>query len=199
MTGNSMEGKSPCSPYLKAINIQWDIDIDEAYAKLDEMTSDAAAEAIGVPKDKYANMTTEERHDFAYDLWHHNRSSLEEFMGLPNEVEIPDPDNPDWDDETIANYLSDEFGFCHEGFEVISDLRYAMHNVEFYKKAHWDNGFKICKAPWDIGFKNPEGKDDEVQFDASSADELLELWLAFSKENKNNPNAVLYVQEGEES
>ena len=36
-------------------------------------------------------------------------------MGLPDEIEIPYYLQ---DDEDIANWLSDEYGFCHEGFEL---------------------------------------------------------------------------------
>jgi len=104
---------------MKATNIRWDIDFDEVYEKLDEMTYEAAAEAIGVPAETYANMTTEERHDYAYDLFHHSPATLDEFMGLPNEVIIPDelnkPDDEYYVDD-ISDWLSDEYGFCHEGF-----------------------------------------------------------------------------------
>ncbi len=103
-----------------AHNIQWDIDIDEAYERLDEMTDEKAAEELEIPVDKYASMTTEERHDFAYDLWHHSPATLEEFMGLPDEVEIPEElgDPGEYLGEDIANWLSDTFGFCHEGFDI---------------------------------------------------------------------------------
>lgn len=41
-----------------------------------------------------------------------------EEVNLPNEIEIPD-----WvdkkDDDKISDYLSDETGFCHFGFELV--------------------------------------------------------------------------------
>ena len=104
---------------MKATNIQWDIDIDEALDRLDAMEVDDAAEELGIPAERYASMSTEERHDIACDKWHHAPGSLDDFMGLPDEVEVPmdllcseDPD------EYIANWLSDEYGFCHNGFEL---------------------------------------------------------------------------------
>lgn len=100
---------------MKATNIKWDIDIEEAYELLDNMTAEQAAKALEIPKDMYANMTTEERHDYAYDAFHHNRVSLEEFVGLPDEVEIPEGLT---DDEDISDWLSDEYGYCHEGFKL---------------------------------------------------------------------------------
>lgn len=50
-------------------------------------------------------------------------------MVLPTEVEIPeeiasDPDyaNPDYEEalaEYIADWLSDTYGYCHEGFDIV--------------------------------------------------------------------------------
>ncbi len=79
------------------------------------MTIEEASEALGIPKATYANMSTVERHDFAYDSWHHHRTLIDEFMGLPDEVEVPEGLE---DDEDISDWLSDEYGFCHEGFEL---------------------------------------------------------------------------------
>ena len=104
---------------MKAFNIKWMIDLDEVYEKLDDMTAKKASEELGISYDTYANMTTEERHDYAYDLFHHNRVSLDEFMGLPDEVEIPEPLQRN--DEDISDWLSDEYGFCHEGFQLDTD------------------------------------------------------------------------------
>ena len=106
---------------MKATNIQWDIDMDEVYELLDNMTYTDAADSLGIPHDKYANMTTSERHDFAYDLFHHSPGTLDEFMGLPNEIEIPEELNKPDDDyynEDISDWLSDTYGFCHNGFEI---------------------------------------------------------------------------------
>lgn len=100
---------------LKATEIQWDFDMDEVYERLDEMEPDKVAEELGVPKNTYARMTTEERHDYAYDVFHHSPGALDDFMGLPYEIDIPpiltDP-------EDISDWLSDEYGFCHRGFQL---------------------------------------------------------------------------------
>ena len=116
-----------------AYNIQWDIDIDDAYERLDEMTAEKAAEELEIPANKYANMTTEERHDFAYDLWHHSPATLEEFMGLPDEVEIPEElGGPgEYLGEDIADWLSDTFGFCHKGFDIKHEpLAEGLHSYD---------------------------------------------------------------------
>lgn len=103
---------------MLATNIQWDIDIEEVFDILDEMRVEKAAEAIELPYDRYANMTTEERHDYAYDYFHHRPGALDEFMGLPKEVEIPQELN---DEEDISDWLSDTYGFCHKGFIIINN------------------------------------------------------------------------------
>lgn len=100
---------------LKATEIQWDFDMDQVYERLDEMKPKEAAESLSVPFDRYDRMTTEERHDYAYDVFRHCPAALDEFMGLPSEVEIPEELTDDGD---IADWLSDEYGFCHEGFQL---------------------------------------------------------------------------------
>ena len=103
---------------MKAYNIDWDIDIEEAFEKLDEMNYKSAASALGISADDYANMTTEERHDFAYDLFHHCPGELEDFMDLPTKVEIPKELT---NEEDITEWLSDEYGFCIKGYKLDTD------------------------------------------------------------------------------
>ena len=51
---------------------------------------------------------------------------LEDLDNLPTEVEIPDnliDNNEDFDEDyyysDISDWLSDEYGFCHFGFELV--------------------------------------------------------------------------------
>ena len=48
---------------------------------------------------------------------------IEVFENLPTEVEIPDylitDDEDDLLDE-VSDWLSDEYGFCHDGFELVN-------------------------------------------------------------------------------
>lgn len=41
-----------------------------------------------------------------------------EYVELPNEIEIP---NGMTDEEEISDYITDETGFCHCGFELVED------------------------------------------------------------------------------
>jgi transcription elongation factor Elf1 len=100
---------------LKAVEIQWDFDMDEVYERLDYMKPIEAARFLGVPFDRYERMTTEERHDYAYDVFRHCPGLLDEFMGLPDAITVPDGMT---DPEDISDWLSDEYGFCHEGFQL---------------------------------------------------------------------------------
>lgn len=43
----------------------------------------------------------------------------EDLEGLPTEIEIPDGMT---DEEEISDYISDETGFCHYGFELKEEL-----------------------------------------------------------------------------
>ena len=92
--------------------------MDEVYEKLDEMTAEKAAEALDISCERYANMTTNERHAYAYDRFHHHFADLYDFLGLPEEVEIPKELT---DEEDISDWLSDEYGYCHEGFTLSTD------------------------------------------------------------------------------
>ena len=97
---------------MKKASVIWDIDDEDIYAVIDEMTVYRAAETLGIPTIIYANMTTKERHDYIDDL---SRFEKQEIMNLPDEVDIPD-DITDEDD--ISEWLSDEYGFCHLGFKL---------------------------------------------------------------------------------
>ena len=102
-----------------ADNIDWSIDIEEAYEKLDDMDVQKASEFFEIPYEQYSNMTTNERHDYAYSAFHHCPAKLDEFMELPSQVEIPEELK---DDEDITNWLSDLFGYCINGYDIIKHV-----------------------------------------------------------------------------
>ena len=47
---------------------------------------------------------------------------MEVFESLPTEIEIPDYLITDEDDllDDVSDWLSDEIGFCHDGFELVN-------------------------------------------------------------------------------
>lgn len=108
---------------MKVTNVQWDFDMDEVYERLDSMSEKAAADALEVALSDYSRMSVLERHDLAEHLFHHCPAKLDEFVGLPDEIEVPDPitsaySDPEELEEVISDWLSEEFGYCHSGFEV---------------------------------------------------------------------------------
>ena len=106
-------------PKIVVTDITWDVDTEEALEMLDNMTDEEAAKALSFPREIYSDMTKEESHDYALDAWHHNRVDICEFVGLPDKVLISvDPDGDGWDIDDISEYLSDEYGYCHDGFRV---------------------------------------------------------------------------------
>ena len=127
-----------------AYNIDWDIDIEEVYECLDEMTHELAAEAIGVPVNHYANMTTEERHDYAYDTFRHCPAELDEFLGLPDKVPIPD----DVEDEDVADWLSDVYGYCINGLDIKPEL---VITPEAVRDAYCKGVARLVESPNEDG------------------------------------------------
>lgn len=103
---------------MKAKNIQWDFDTEEICERILNLSVDAASKILGVPPKRYANMTSEERMDYALDACHHCPATADELFGLPDEIEIP---NGLTATEDISDWLSDTYGFCHNGFELYED------------------------------------------------------------------------------
>lgn len=108
---------------MKAVNIDWVIDVDEALERLDEMTYQTAAEKLSISADTYANMSTSERHDYACDVWHHDPAELEEFMELPDEVEIPSEIDSDVCgdayEQVVTDWLADTYGYYINGYDLV--------------------------------------------------------------------------------
>ena len=102
---------------MKAKNIRWDIDMEGVLESLDDLSLEEAAKLLKVPYEKYAKMSFDERDDFAEDYFRHNPGALLELVDLPVEVELPEDLT---DEEDISDWLSDEYGFCHDGFELES-------------------------------------------------------------------------------
>lgn len=100
---------------MRAVDIEWDIDINEALEKIHRMPVAEQAKTIEMNPLHYERLSIEHRDDHIRDYYHHRPGALLDLMGLPNEVELPEAMT---DTEDIANYLSDHYGFCHRGFEL---------------------------------------------------------------------------------
>jgi hypothetical protein len=108
---------------MKAYNICWVIDYDFAFEILD-YDCDKAIKSLEISKEKYMSMSIEERHDYAYDIWRHCPAKIEEFLGLPDEVEIPEcvaNEVEEYGDEVITEYLADTFGTFLDYYDLDYD------------------------------------------------------------------------------
>ena len=102
---------------MKAKNIRWDVDMEGVLESLDDLSLEETAKLLKVPYEKYAKMSFDERDDFAEDYFRHNPGALFEFVDLPDEVDLPEGLT---DEDDISDWLSDEYGFCHDGFKLES-------------------------------------------------------------------------------
>lgn len=100
---------------MVAKNIQWDVDWDEIFEmiNLDIFSKRKAIEAFQIPIKKFLTMSSEELEEYIYDKCRCDPILLNDFLGLPDEIEIPDEII---DEEDISDYLSNVTGYCHRGF-----------------------------------------------------------------------------------
>lgn len=108
-----------------AREVNWDVDPEEIKEILDELSAENAAEMLGIDPGIYSDMSADERYYTAADLFRHCPAKLDEFLGFPDYIVLPDEVCPgaeedissfDWSD--AAEWLSQEFGYCIEGFCV---------------------------------------------------------------------------------
>lgn len=68
---------------------------------------------LGVPSGRYSNMSKKERCKYAFNLFKHGSTILQEFVGLPQRITIPEDvyreneENPGY----ITEYISDYYGY----------------------------------------------------------------------------------------
>ena len=105
---------------MQIYNVEWDVDADEIFERLDNMDVADQAEALSYPLDRYQEMTTDERHDYAYDTFHHRPGVLDEFLGLPEIIDVPDEVAAEGIDG-VTDWLSDTYGYCFKGFSIVGE------------------------------------------------------------------------------
>ena len=100
---------------MRVYDIEWVVSDFEIFCKLDEMTTEGAAEVLGLSPQAYEDMTDEERHDTALEYFHRRHESCRaDFVGLPSEVELDEvftnldkEDVIDWLEQQYGNYVDD--------------------------------------------------------------------------------------------
>ncbi len=103
---------------MRATNIDWDINNEDIFCYLADFNSNRAdlAEVLNVPVSEIPSRM-EARFDYLKDRIHHCPALIYDLWDLPEEVELPEAAE-EWEDGEIADYLSDTFGFCLNGFDL---------------------------------------------------------------------------------
>ena len=93
---------------MKATDIDWDVSMEDVYDRLYAMKESDAAKCLGVTESEFDSMSEGEREELADRLYEGSDTRRMELFHLPHEVEIP----KDVDDDSVCDWLSEEFGFC---------------------------------------------------------------------------------------
>lgn len=137
-------------PHIYATGIQWDFDPEDLAqdiieGSLVEKALGKSEEQIIAEARQYDKVSEEDElvYDYVLDAIHHNRINEEifnMFSVIPTKMEIPSniwAELSDYDySEAISDYISDESGYCNEGFEVECNMSIEdmYKRVEFLEK-----------------------------------------------------------------
>ena len=111
-----------------AYNIDWDVDVSEITEALDSMRVFDAAKKVskvfGISESQYVSMHTNERHNAIHDAIHRSPGKGDDFFHLPEAVLVPKEvyTAEAEDSGIIADWISDQYGFCVRGFNLSTDL-----------------------------------------------------------------------------
>lgn len=109
---------------MKVVNINWLIDeeklIDTIRELIDNHSDSYIAELLEIDIHDLPK-TDSKMMDYLLDRIHHRPALENKLFNLPNEVELPE-ELIDEEDGVIADWLSCEFGYCHEGFFYENEL-----------------------------------------------------------------------------
>lgn len=101
---------------MKIKNIEWNVNLRELAARFVDENADASI--INMELRQYQKMTDQEKKDSVFDYFRRRPAEAEKYLGLPDEIDLPDPDNPEWDPETITMYLAETYGCYLNGYVV---------------------------------------------------------------------------------
>ena len=101
---------------IKVFDIHWDYSRDDVRDMLDRLGISETCKKFHlnpkfVPKDDGVVI------DFCIEQLHHGRATVYKAFDLPESIEVP----ASWSDEDISNYLSDKYGYYHNGFSRSDD------------------------------------------------------------------------------
>ena len=101
---------------MKAINIDWDTDEqDVAEEVLDYASQKEIADLLKVDEKEIANINRDDLYDLIRDTFHHRPGLMDDYLGLPSSVEIPE----DVEKNEIADWLTYTYDYCVRNFELV--------------------------------------------------------------------------------
>ena len=104
---------------MKAVNIKWTFDIDKIFSTarelLDNYPDNYIIELLDLDEVYFKRLSDSDKLGYIFDRVRHCPALENKLFNLPDEVELPE-EIANFDDNFIAEWLSDTYGFCHEGF-----------------------------------------------------------------------------------
>lgn len=100
---------------MKATNIKWDVDEQDLTEEvLNHATEKEIAELLGTETHKIHNINKNDLYELVLDALHRDRKLAYDYLGLPTTVDIPESVAK----EDVADWLSNEYEYLHDGFEL---------------------------------------------------------------------------------
>lgn len=115
-------------------NIKWDIDLDDAFEVFRQnLTIEEQADMLDIPINDYKKLSIDEIEDtFFYKARHNCFDIADSLYNLPTNINVPQEfinkaENRQELAEYMTEYISNEYGFCIEGYDFDDELE---ENIE---------------------------------------------------------------------
>ena len=114
-------------------------------------------------------------------LW--DADSAEELENLPTEMIIPEGMT---DEDKISNYLSDETGYCHKGFDLVDmgEIEFNVNNQRKIQLIQTDPDGAVTVTTWEAERNGVREVESEYQIRPGDFVMMLN-WYRYQKENGN--------------
>jgi hypothetical protein len=106
---------------LTLSQIDWDINLGDVVSRLNALSNEDAAKALGISLDEYRSFDDADSDAFR-KFASENIEKLYAFLGLPTEVVVPDKVASTGDSEDIDKWLSEEYLHTFNGYVKDFDI-----------------------------------------------------------------------------
>lgn len=99
------------------VSVFWNVsreEIDE-FVSFETKSHLEVANILGVDYEKYMELNIEDKVDYILRCIRRCPSIIDNLFDLPEEITVPEC----VEEDEIGEWLSDEFGFYHDGFEIV--------------------------------------------------------------------------------